>query len=197
MPPCLTAPSLIVPLVVLQALLKEHASDVPKLSYTGRPIVKWPKRVRAKWNSAPWRRAAGPSLKVKRGMAQVMFPIGSSSAPAALLVPASSSGAASSAQAGNHAHHPSASEACLLHVCAEETQSQVRLCICFLVLLCLSVFLVLVCLCVIILDQVSDLAAKATLIRIAMLQSFQFKTSAHSRKQQLVCWVVLSFQRPT
>ena len=30
-----------------QALLKEHASDVPKLSYTGTPIVQWPKRVRS------------------------------------------------------------------------------------------------------------------------------------------------------
>lgn len=29
-----------------QALLKEHANDNPKLSYTGRPIVKWPRRVR-------------------------------------------------------------------------------------------------------------------------------------------------------
>uniref|UniRef100_A0A7N8X2K0 [histone H3]-dimethyl-L-lysine(36) demethylase n=1 Tax=Mastacembelus armatus TaxID=205130 RepID=A0A7N8X2K0_9TELE len=29
---------------VLQALLKEHANDNPKLSYTGKPIIKWPKR---------------------------------------------------------------------------------------------------------------------------------------------------------
>uniref|UniRef100_A0AAQ6AGQ2 [histone H3]-dimethyl-L-lysine(36) demethylase n=1 Tax=Amphiprion ocellaris TaxID=80972 RepID=A0AAQ6AGQ2_AMPOC len=29
----------------IKALLKEHASDNPKLSYTGKPIVKWPKRV--------------------------------------------------------------------------------------------------------------------------------------------------------
>ncbi|KAJ0051087.1 hypothetical protein NL108_012296, partial [Boleophthalmus pectinirostris] len=28
----------------LKALLKEHANDVPKLSYTGKPIIKWPKR---------------------------------------------------------------------------------------------------------------------------------------------------------
>ncbi|KAL7889669.1 hypothetical protein AOLI_G00019270 [Acnodon oligacanthus] len=28
----------------IRALLKEHANDTPKLSYTGRPIVKWPKR---------------------------------------------------------------------------------------------------------------------------------------------------------
>ncbi|XP_066534801.1 lysine (K)-specific demethylase 2Aa isoform X2 [Hoplias malabaricus] len=28
----------------IRALLKEHANDIPKLSYTGRPIVKWPKR---------------------------------------------------------------------------------------------------------------------------------------------------------
>lgn len=30
---------------VLQALLKEHANDNPKLAYTGKPIVKWPPRV--------------------------------------------------------------------------------------------------------------------------------------------------------
>uniref|UniRef100_A0A8C4F409 [histone H3]-dimethyl-L-lysine(36) demethylase n=1 Tax=Dicentrarchus labrax TaxID=13489 RepID=A0A8C4F409_DICLA len=29
----------------IKALLKEHANDNPKLSYTGKPIVKWPKRV--------------------------------------------------------------------------------------------------------------------------------------------------------
>uniref|UniRef100_A0AAY4A587 [histone H3]-dimethyl-L-lysine(36) demethylase n=1 Tax=Denticeps clupeoides TaxID=299321 RepID=A0AAY4A587_9TELE len=29
----------------MKALLREHASDIPKLSYTGKPIVKWPKRV--------------------------------------------------------------------------------------------------------------------------------------------------------
>ncbi|XP_030643962.1 lysine (K)-specific demethylase 2Aa [Chanos chanos] len=28
----------------IRALLKEHANDSPKLSYTGKPIVKWPKR---------------------------------------------------------------------------------------------------------------------------------------------------------
>uniref|UniRef100_A0A8C8CPL1 [histone H3]-dimethyl-L-lysine(36) demethylase n=1 Tax=Oncorhynchus tshawytscha TaxID=74940 RepID=A0A8C8CPL1_ONCTS len=28
----------------IRALLKEHANDIPKLSYTGKPIVKWPKR---------------------------------------------------------------------------------------------------------------------------------------------------------
>ncbi|KAM3622700.1 uncharacterized protein V6R79_002126 [Siganus canaliculatus] len=28
----------------IKALLKEHASDNPKLSYTGKPIVRWPKR---------------------------------------------------------------------------------------------------------------------------------------------------------
>ncbi|XP_068176925.1 lysine (K)-specific demethylase 2Aa [Antennarius striatus] len=28
----------------IKALLKEHASDNPKLSYTGKPIIKWPKR---------------------------------------------------------------------------------------------------------------------------------------------------------
>lgn len=32
-------------LVFSKALLKEHANDIPKLSYTGKPIVKWPKRV--------------------------------------------------------------------------------------------------------------------------------------------------------
>lgn len=29
----------------LQKILMEHASDDPKLSFTGKPIVKWPKRV--------------------------------------------------------------------------------------------------------------------------------------------------------
>uniref|UniRef100_A0A4W5KPP2 [histone H3]-dimethyl-L-lysine(36) demethylase n=1 Tax=Hucho hucho TaxID=62062 RepID=A0A4W5KPP2_9TELE len=28
----------------IRALLKEHVNDIPKLSYTGKPIVKWPKR---------------------------------------------------------------------------------------------------------------------------------------------------------
>ncbi|XP_049618478.1 lysine-specific demethylase 2A isoform X3 [Syngnathus scovelli] len=28
----------------MRAVLKEHAMDIPKLSYTGEPIVKWPKR---------------------------------------------------------------------------------------------------------------------------------------------------------
>ncbi|XP_057187156.1 lysine (K)-specific demethylase 2Aa isoform X3 [Triplophysa rosa] len=28
----------------IRALLKEHANDTPKLSYTGKPIVRWPKR---------------------------------------------------------------------------------------------------------------------------------------------------------
>lgn len=31
---------------LVQALLKEHANDDPKLSYTGEPIVRWPERVR-------------------------------------------------------------------------------------------------------------------------------------------------------
>uniref|UniRef100_A0A6Q2YNP0 [histone H3]-dimethyl-L-lysine(36) demethylase n=1 Tax=Esox lucius TaxID=8010 RepID=A0A6Q2YNP0_ESOLU len=29
----------------VSALLKDHANDIPKLSYTGKPIVKWPKRL--------------------------------------------------------------------------------------------------------------------------------------------------------
>uniref|UniRef100_A0A673I8U2 [histone H3]-dimethyl-L-lysine(36) demethylase n=1 Tax=Sinocyclocheilus rhinocerous TaxID=307959 RepID=A0A673I8U2_9TELE len=29
----------------IRALLKEHANDIPKLSYTGKPIVRWPKRL--------------------------------------------------------------------------------------------------------------------------------------------------------
>lgn len=33
---------------LFQTVLKEHASDVPKLSYTGEPIVKWPERVSRK-----------------------------------------------------------------------------------------------------------------------------------------------------
>uniref|UniRef100_A0A672IC96 [histone H3]-dimethyl-L-lysine(36) demethylase n=1 Tax=Salarias fasciatus TaxID=181472 RepID=A0A672IC96_SALFA len=28
----------------VKALLKEHANDVPKLSYTGKPVVRWPRR---------------------------------------------------------------------------------------------------------------------------------------------------------
>ena len=31
---------------VVQTLLEEHADDDPGLSYTGKPIVKWPRRVR-------------------------------------------------------------------------------------------------------------------------------------------------------
>ncbi|CAF90519.1 unnamed protein product, partial [Tetraodon nigroviridis] len=31
----------------IKALLKEHANDNPKLSYTGKPIITWPKRVRS------------------------------------------------------------------------------------------------------------------------------------------------------
>lgn len=62
---------------VLQALLKEHAGDIPKLSYTGRPIVKWPKRVRARLISDPWRKA-GPAFEAKGWMAQEMYLIGSS-----------------------------------------------------------------------------------------------------------------------
>lgn len=70
----------------------------------------------------------------KAAKARDKYLISSSSPPAALLVPASSSGPASSTQTGNHAHHPSAAEARLLHVCAEETQSQVRrhVCVCVL-----------------------------------------------------------------
>lgn len=30
----------------VQRLLEEHAGDEPTLSYTGKPIVKWPRRVR-------------------------------------------------------------------------------------------------------------------------------------------------------
>uniref|UniRef100_A0A671RXD7 [histone H3]-dimethyl-L-lysine(36) demethylase n=1 Tax=Sinocyclocheilus anshuiensis TaxID=1608454 RepID=A0A671RXD7_9TELE len=29
----------------IRALLKEHADDIPELSYTGKPIVRWPKRL--------------------------------------------------------------------------------------------------------------------------------------------------------
>lgn len=36
------------PLCLYQAVLKKHANDDPKLSYTGEPIVKWPERVRKK-----------------------------------------------------------------------------------------------------------------------------------------------------
>lgn len=40
---CVFLPLVSSPLV--QGLLKKHASDDPKLSYTGEPIVKWPERV--------------------------------------------------------------------------------------------------------------------------------------------------------
>lgn len=39
---------------LFQALLKEHANDNPKLSYTGEPIVKWPSRVREHIFTANW-----------------------------------------------------------------------------------------------------------------------------------------------
>uniref|UniRef100_A0A8C7QNH6 [histone H3]-dimethyl-L-lysine(36) demethylase n=1 Tax=Oncorhynchus mykiss TaxID=8022 RepID=A0A8C7QNH6_ONCMY len=35
----------------IRALLKEHANDIPKLSYTGKPIVKWP--TRPSWYQPP------------------------------------------------------------------------------------------------------------------------------------------------
>uniref|UniRef100_A0A4W5KSY6 [histone H3]-dimethyl-L-lysine(36) demethylase n=1 Tax=Hucho hucho TaxID=62062 RepID=A0A4W5KSY6_9TELE len=39
----------------IRALLEEHCNDDPKLSYTGKPIVKWPKRVsqRPSWYQPP------------------------------------------------------------------------------------------------------------------------------------------------
>lgn len=36
---------------LVQAVLKEHGSDNPKLSYTGEPIVKWPERVRTHFST--------------------------------------------------------------------------------------------------------------------------------------------------
>ncbi|XP_023272562.1 lysine-specific demethylase 2A [Seriola lalandi dorsalis] len=51
----------------MRAVLKEHASDSPKLSYTGEPIVKWPKR--PSWYQPPtppppviYRPRLGPTL---------------------------------------------------------------------------------------------------------------------------------------
>lgn len=44
---CLVVGAINVFVLLFQALLKEHASDTPKLSYTGKPIVRWPKRVRS------------------------------------------------------------------------------------------------------------------------------------------------------
>lgn len=38
----------------VQAVLKEHARDDPKLSYTGQPIVRWPKRVNAEHSFDIW-----------------------------------------------------------------------------------------------------------------------------------------------
>ncbi|XP_029020466.1 lysine-specific demethylase 2A isoform X2 [Betta splendens] len=56
----------------MRAVLKEHASDDPKLSYTGQPIVKWPKR--PSWyqppiNPAPvlYRPRLGPTLHKSLG----------------------------------------------------------------------------------------------------------------------------------
>uniref|UniRef100_A0A8C1ZEB9 [histone H3]-dimethyl-L-lysine(36) demethylase n=1 Tax=Cyprinus carpio TaxID=7962 RepID=A0A8C1ZEB9_CYPCA len=43
----------------IRALLKEHASDIPKLSYTGKPIVRWPKR-------PPWYQPPPPPPPVIR-----------------------------------------------------------------------------------------------------------------------------------
>ena len=39
-----------------QAVLRQHAADEAKLSYTGEPIVKWPKRVRSRHS---WGKTAG------------------------------------------------------------------------------------------------------------------------------------------
>ncbi|XP_071313131.1 lysine-specific demethylase 2A [Trachinotus anak] len=51
----------------MRAVLKEHATDLPKLSYTGEPIVKWPKR--PSWYQPPtppppvlYRPRLGPTL---------------------------------------------------------------------------------------------------------------------------------------
>uniref|UniRef100_A0AAZ3PWG3 Lysine (K)-specific demethylase 2Aa n=1 Tax=Oncorhynchus tshawytscha TaxID=74940 RepID=A0AAZ3PWG3_ONCTS len=43
----------------IRALLKEHANDIPKLSYTGKPIVKWPTR-------PPWYQPPPPPPPVAR-----------------------------------------------------------------------------------------------------------------------------------
>ncbi|ROI47866.1 Lysine-specific demethylase 2A [Anabarilius grahami] len=43
----------------IRALLKEHANDIPKLSYTGKPIVRWPKR-------PPWYQPPPPPPPVIR-----------------------------------------------------------------------------------------------------------------------------------
>ncbi|KAK2909075.1 hypothetical protein Q8A67_004912 [Cirrhinus molitorella] len=43
----------------IRALLKEHANDTPKLSYTGKPIVRWPKR-------PPWYQPPPPPPPVIR-----------------------------------------------------------------------------------------------------------------------------------
>lgn len=44
---CLVVAAMNVFVFPFKALLKEHANDNPKLSYTGKPIVRWPKRVRS------------------------------------------------------------------------------------------------------------------------------------------------------
>ncbi|TRY89954.1 hypothetical protein DNTS_001675 [Danionella cerebrum] len=43
----------------IRALLKDHANDIPKLSYTGKPIVRWPKR-------PPWYQPPPPPPPVVR-----------------------------------------------------------------------------------------------------------------------------------
>ncbi|XP_016331058.1 lysine-specific demethylase 2A-like [Sinocyclocheilus anshuiensis] len=43
----------------IRELLKEHANDIPKLSYTGKPIVRWPKR-------PPWYQPPPPPPPVIR-----------------------------------------------------------------------------------------------------------------------------------
>uniref|UniRef100_A0A8C1J3L2 Lysine (K)-specific demethylase 2Aa n=1 Tax=Cyprinus carpio TaxID=7962 RepID=A0A8C1J3L2_CYPCA len=43
----------------IRALLKEHADDIPELSYTGKPIVRWPKR-------PPWYQPPPPPPPVIR-----------------------------------------------------------------------------------------------------------------------------------
>uniref|UniRef100_A0A673N6H4 [histone H3]-dimethyl-L-lysine(36) demethylase n=1 Tax=Sinocyclocheilus rhinocerous TaxID=307959 RepID=A0A673N6H4_9TELE len=49
----------------IRALLKEHADDIPELSYTGKPIVRWPKR-------PPWYQPPPPVIRPKLATAHII-----------------------------------------------------------------------------------------------------------------------------
>uniref|UniRef100_A0A672QN31 [histone H3]-dimethyl-L-lysine(36) demethylase n=1 Tax=Sinocyclocheilus grahami TaxID=75366 RepID=A0A672QN31_SINGR len=51
----------------IRALLKEHADDIPELSYTGKPIVRWPKRAKRDPGSIVPKLEAAMSPRTPRG----------------------------------------------------------------------------------------------------------------------------------